>query len=245
MNFSITNIAVVFQLKLVAIIKNLSVMVAPLLAIAFVTLINTTVPIDSTEIGFSKVAFILGFGLNFNIIMGGIMMGSQPLADEKEKQTLRVLLGSSISQGDFFIGSFLPPFLISSLVNLILVPLAGGSFSKLPLVPFFLLTSFASLISILLGFVIGIYAKTQIQATIISFPLLLLLTMVPSFSAFSSAIDPIVRLLYSGILIQYLNKFFLLGYYQWSFQDYAILLLWLLGALGFFLYALKKNDLTR
>ena len=241
MRLSHQKIAVIFQLKLLAILKNFSIMVAPVTALSFVLLFKTIVPLEPAEAGVSTPAFILGFSLTFNIVMSGLMMTSQPLAEEKENQTLRVLLSSSVTHGDFLIGSALPAFLLTTLVNLGLVPLAGTSFQTLSLLPFLMLTSFASLISILFGLAVGIYAKNQIQASIISFPIIMVLTMIPIFTAFSPDFDRLSHLFYSGILIHYINQILLVGHYSWSLTEVALAFIWLALAGGCLRYTYLRN----
>ncbi|MCB6623629.1 hypothetical protein LI126_15045, partial [Mediterraneibacter sp. 210702-DFI.5.30] len=69
--------------------------------------------------------YILQIGVIFNVTMTGIMAASMPLAEEKEKQTLRVLLSSSVNKVEFLIGSLAPVLVIMTAINFILIPISG------------------------------------------------------------------------------------------------------------------------
>ena len=48
---------------------------------------------------------ILSLGISMNICMGGFMMVGMAIAEEKEKHTLRVLMTSSVTGAQYFVGS--------------------------------------------------------------------------------------------------------------------------------------------
>ena len=71
--------------------------------------------------------YILNFGLTFNIGSMGIFLTSAILAEEKEKNTLRVLMTSSVNGAEFFIGSILPIFTVMMAVNVLVLLVSGDS----------------------------------------------------------------------------------------------------------------------
>jgi len=79
MSLSMRKINAIFKLKMKSVFTNMSIMIAPLMAVGYVLVMKLVMP-NNTWRG----AYLLGFGILFNVIMGGIMMGSYPLAEEKE-----------------------------------------------------------------------------------------------------------------------------------------------------------------
>ncbi len=248
MNVSLRKINAILQLKIKLIVGNLSILFAPIFSILFVVVMKQLMPnVDVGEGGvpFSTDTFLLSFGLIFNIAISGISMSSSPIAEEKEKNTLRVLMTSSVNGLEYFIGTMIPTFIILVTVNMVLVPISGLSFSEVPLGSYFVVTTVASLISIVIGYIIGIYAKNQAQASLVSTPILLLLTATPVLRIFNEDLANILNYTYGGVLANLAESLSSDGAYQWNLHDSAVLLVWFLGALGIFVYAYKKNGIDQ
>ncbi|WP_057766852.1 ABC transporter permease [Companilactobacillus tucceti] len=237
MNLSIRKINAILQLKLQSIITNLSIMVAPLLAIGFVLIMKMSMP-KAVMTG----AFLLSFGALFNSIMGGIMMGSYPLAEEKEKNTLRVLMTSSVNGAEFIIGSIIPSILMIILVNIILVPIAGIAMNKVNWPIYIIYTTLSGFISIMIGYIVGIYSKNQMQAGNISMPILLIFTMTPMFQMINKTIANIASFTYSGTIINFINDM-ITKKYSPSFKDITVLTIWTVLSVLIFIYAYTKHGL--
>ncbi|MBP1040003.1 ABC transporter permease [Vagococcus sp. BWB3-3] len=245
MSFSMQKFIAVFQMKFSAIIKNRNIIVAPLMAIGFVLLMGLLMPDEAMdhEMGLNKAGFLLSFGLSFNIIMGGIMMASYPLAEEKEKKTLRVLMTSSVSSLEFFLASILPSLLIMTIVNVALIPAANVSFSAIPVVTYLLVTTICGAISLMIGLVIGISAKDQMQAGIAGMPIMLILTLLPMFSIFNETLGTIGSFTYPGVLNNFVQATLFGTGFQWGFKELFVLLAWVIISAGVFMYAYRKNGL--
>lgn len=244
MSFSMQKFTAIFQMKLSAILKNRTIIVAPLMSLGFVILMGAIMPhTPSEEMGMTGGGFLLGFGLSFNIIMGGIMMSSYPLAEEKEKKTLRVLMTSSVTNLEFFLASLLPSLLIMTLVNMLLIPAAKVSFSDIPLVTYLLMTTICGTISLIIGFIIGLSAKDQMQAGIAGMPIMLILTMLPNFVVFNQTISSIASFTYPGVLNKFVQSALMGIPYEWNLKDTLVLLTWLVVSTVIFMYTYKKNGL--
>lgn len=244
MSFSMQKFTAIFQMKLSTILKNRNIMIVPLMALGFVILMGALMPHQDThEIGMTKEGFILGFGLSFNIIMGGIMMSSYPLAEEKEKKTLRVLMTSSVTNLEFFFASLLPPLLVMTVVNILLIPAANLSFSDIPLITYFLMTTICGAISLIIGLIIGLTAKDQMQAGLIGMPVMLVLTLLPNFAALNQEIGKISIFTYPGVLNKFVQSALMGVDYSWNFKDSLVLLVWLIISSLIFMSAYKKNGL--
>ncbi|MDZ5781923.1 ABC transporter permease subunit [Marinococcus luteus] len=246
MSLSFRKISAVLQLKLRLILSNMSIIFTPIFAIIFVVVMRNLMPeVEAGETGmaFSTEGFLLSFGLIFNIAIAGISMSSSPIAEEKEKHTLRVLMTSSVRGPEYFIGSMIPILVILVATNILLVPASGVSLGDVPLLTYLVITTLASLISIVIGFIIGVFAKNQAQATLVSTPILVLFTSTPVLKVFNETFADILKYTYSGVLANLSETLSSTAEYQWNITDTSVLLGWLFLMLGIFMYVYKKNGL--
>lgn len=146
-------------------------------------------------------AYALSMGLVMNIGMCGIYCTSLLLAEEKEKKTLRVLMTSSVNGMEYFIGCILPVFTATVILNYVLMPVSGYIISGKNLVLYSVVTILSSLISCIIGMLLGIFAKNQVSAGTITTPVLLVLMMVPMFSNFIEILSTISKFFFTGILM--------------------------------------------
>ncbi len=145
-------------------------------------------------------AMALSMGVVMNIGMCGIYCPSLLLAEEKEKKTLRVLMTSSVSGMEFFFGSLLPIFLVTSIINFVLIPLSGCSVTGSNLAIFGLVTILATLTSCILGMLLGIFAKNQVSASTLTTPFLLILMLVPMFSSIVESLKSLSMFIFTGVV---------------------------------------------
>lgn len=231
----------VIGLKMRNILSNMSLMLNPILALVNVFVLRKVMQnftqIDST---FNVDAFLLSLGLIINIVSGGLLISSTAIAEEKEKNTLRVLMTSSVKSGEYLLGSMIPTFLIIMIVNLLLIPASGISYSTINLSSYLFITITTTLISIIFGFFIGIISKDQAQSSVMSTPVLLLFTMLPQFRLFNETVNRISNVTFSGIIANYIDGVFSEGFYNFSRHDITILVIWLTISFLLFIMAYKK-----
>ncbi|QHT46324.1 ABC transporter permease [Bacillus sp. SB49] len=246
MNISLRKIKAIVGMKFQTLLSNTSVMLAPILALGFVFAIKNLMPdLDVSEegINFSTNAYALSFGIVFNIAIAGISMSSGPLAEEKEKNTLRVLMTSSVNGLEYLIGTLLPPLLILILVNILMIPVSGSSFGDVQFGSYLLLTTVASLISLIIGYIIGILTKNQTQTSLYTMPITLLLTSVPALKLFQEDLSAMLDYTYTGVLTNFSNSIYSEIGYQWNLTDISVLSGWFIISLVIFIFAYKKNGL--
>jgi ABC-2 type transport system permease protein len=157
MNISLRKINAIFILKLQLFLGNLSLLMIPAMAIGYVVIFKNFFPANT--VAFKSLT--LNMGILLNIIMGGIMFGAYPIAEEKEHHTLGVLMTSSINATEYFIGNLLPALLILTITNIILVPLNGTSWNQVSIINYLIITVICSIISILIGFTLGLFPKIK------------------------------------------------------------------------------------
>lgn len=200
MTISLRKTRAVFALKTKMIISNKSVLFGPVMAIGFVLLFKAIMPVPEGEGAEFFQSYYLNIGVIFNTLMTGLMASALPLAEEKEKNTLRVLMTSSINSAEFFIGSLAPVFIMTEAVNIIILPVSQAAGVSLPL--YLLLTSVSVLITILLGAGMGLAGKDQTSASLMLTPLMLLL-MLPSMMGDMTGIawmSLLAKFTYSGAM---------------------------------------------
>ena len=137
------------------------------------------------------VSLILSLGISLNLCMDGFLMVGTAIAEEKEKHTLRVLMTSSVTGMQYFIGSILFPFVLMNIINIVVLVISGISMSQVSVVAFLLVSAVASLISCVMGMIVGLCAKNQMNANLISYPLVIVLMMIPMFGNLSEKLHHI------------------------------------------------------
>ena len=131
-------IKAVLSLKTKMLLGNTAAITGPLMAIAITIAMRflygslTSDPADASQL----YGLALSLGMAMNIGMGAVMMTALPLAEDKEKHTLRTLMTSSVNGSQFFIGSIVPPFIITVITNFIIVLVSGADLSSFQILPF-------------------------------------------------------------------------------------------------------------
>ena len=175
--------------------KNFIIM--PIFSIGF-TFLMKVVYDRIAEGALDMSAYALSLGVLMNILMEGIYCTAAALAEEKEKNTLRTLMTSSVNGLEFFLGSFIPVLLMCTAVNVLCALIAGVSMDTSQWAAYLACAA----ISTVIGMIFGIYAKTQVSASTITTPALLVLMMLPMFSGFSEILEQISGFLFTGIVFE-------------------------------------------
>lgn len=178
--------------------KNFIIM--PIFSIGF-TFLMKAIYGAATEGEFDMSAYALAMGVLMNILMEGVYCTAAALAEEKEKNTLRTLMTSSVNGLEFFLGSLIPVVLMSTAVNAVCVLTAQFSMTAPQWGAYLAVTTLCAAISAVIGMIFGIYARTQVSASTIVTPAVLILMMVPMLSGFSDTLEQISGFLFTGIVM--------------------------------------------
>jgi len=116
--------------------------------------------------------------LLMNLLMGGSFIMSCLIAEEKEKNTLNVLITSTVSVMDFLISNVLFTATITIAVNIIIYFITG--LNVLPFGEYMLFTSLGTITAITFGASLGLLAKNQAAASAMSSPMMALIIL-PAF----------------------------------------------------------------
>ena len=115
------------------------------------------------------------------------------IAEEKEKNTLRVLMMSNVKPGQYLTGIGAYVWIISMIGSVLL----AVSFPAADMPLFFLVMGVGFLISIVIGAVIGITAKNQMSAGSVGAMAMIILSFIPMFAMFNEGIGAVARFLYT------------------------------------------------
>lgn len=126
------------------------------------------------------------------------------ISEEKEKNTLRVLIMSNVKPHEYLLG--IGCYVWSAcMIGGIIICIAGGYNLQTSLV-FIGIMAIGILPSLLIGAIIGIGSKTQMMATSLAVPVMMVFSFAPMLSLFNSTIEKIARALYSEQISRMLNQ---------------------------------------
>ncbi|MBQ4522293.1 MAG: ABC transporter permease [Lachnospiraceae bacterium] len=121
---------------------------------------------------------------------------SAVISEEKEKNTLRVLLMSNVKSMEYLLG-------VGIYIWAVCMIGAGvfsicGKYKGSTLCAFMLIMAVGILVSILIGAAIGTWSKNQMMATSVTVPVMMVVSFLPMLSMFNTSIEKLEKLTYSG-----------------------------------------------
>lgn len=181
----------------------------------------------------------------FTTLFATMYIGMAPLtsmaaiiSEEKEKNTLRVLLMSNVKPLEYLVG-------IGAYIWLVCMLGAGvfcmtGQYTGESAVTFLGIMALGILVSILIGAAIGTWSRNQMMATSVTVPVMMLVSFLPMLAMFNSTIEKIANVIYSQQMNYLLSDVEKL---KFSMENGVVILLNMLIALFFFHYAYRKCGL--
>lgn len=192
----IRKISAIMEMKAKALMsKNFLIMM--LFSIGYGYLMKTIIGEVST--------YALSMAVLFNIAMA-LYVTALLLAEEKEKNTLRVLMTSSVRGIEYFLGTVFPILIEVEIINVILALLLGVTMSPYVWIIYLLMTSLATLSCTMIGMIFGIFAKNQMNTSSIITPAVIILMLIPMFSELLPFMKVISECLFTGIVMNVINK---------------------------------------
>lgn len=182
------NVLIIIKKQLNDTMKNKTILIQFLLFPIMTLIMEYAIVIDGMpELFFTKLFSIMYIG------MAPLTSVAAIISEEKEKNTLRVLMMANVKPWQYLMG-------VGIYVWLICMAGAGAMSHRLDLeaIPFYMCimgTGFA--ISIVAGACIGIYSKNQMSATSVVMPVMMLLAFLPMLSMFNNNIAKVARLFYT------------------------------------------------
>ncbi|MCR5167138.1 MAG: ABC transporter permease [Oscillospiraceae bacterium] len=192
------NISAIFLKQMKDTLKNKMVLIQfvmfPVLA---VIMQNAVKPEGMPEHFFAKL-----FAVMF-VAMAPLSSMAAIISEEKEKNTLRVLIMSSVKSAEYLIGIGIYVFVMSMFGTAVFAILGGYRGADLAM--FIALICTGILLSGLTGAVIGVFSKNQMASSSLSVPVSLVFSLLPMLSMFNEKIKDIARMTYSQQISELIN----------------------------------------
>lgn len=129
------------------------------------------------------------------------------ISEEKEKNTLRVLMMSNVKPYEYLtgVGSYI---WLACMFGAAII-CAAGSFEFQESISFMIIMAIGILTSLLIGAAIGTWSKTQMMATSITVPVMMIFSFMPMLSMFNNTIAKIAKFIFSeqvSIMLSQINS---------------------------------------
>ena len=180
----------IFKKQLKDTLKNKTVLIQFIMFPLLTLIMNHTITIE-------------GMPENFFINLFSTMyIGLAPLtsitaikAEEKEKNTLRVLMMSNVKPYEYLLGT--GSYIWSACMLGAAIICAAGSLGFKESLAFMIIMATGILASLLIGAAIGTWSKTQMMAVSITVPVMMIFSFMPMLSMFNNTIAKIAKFIFS------------------------------------------------
>ena len=147
--------------------------------------------------------FFVGMFAVMHIGMAPLNVTTAIISEEKEKNTLRTLLFANIKPTEYLIG--IGGYVFSAcMMGTVVFDLLGGYRGK-EFWFFLLIMAAGMMVSMLLGAVIGIRSKSQIVATTVMTPVMMVFAFLPMLAMFNDTVAKVADIAYSQQIQLLLN----------------------------------------
>lgn len=192
------NIRAIFLKQLSDTLKNKTVLIQYLMFPVLVIVMENAVKIeDMPEHFFAKLFAVMFVGMAPLTCMSAI------ISEEKEKNTLRVLMMSNVKPAEYLIGIGAYVFVMCIAGTAVFAAVSGYSGADLAL--FAGVMSVGIILSELTGAVIGVFSRNQMTATSVTVPVMMVFSFLPMLSMFNDTIRTAARVTYSQQLSELIN----------------------------------------
>ena len=194
-----SNIIAVMKKQLKDTLKNKTVFIQFIMFPVLTIIMNRAITIDGMPENF----FVNLFATMY-VGMAPLTSISAIIAEEKEKNTLRVLLMSNVKPYEYLLGIGSYVFIACMLGAGVIC--AAGSYRLQEGLVFMLIMAIGIVTSLLMGAVIGTWSKTQMMATSVAVPVMMIFSFLPMLSMFNSTIAKVANIIYSEQISVMLNE---------------------------------------
>lgn len=171
-------------------LKNKEVFIQFILFPSIAVIMTNTVKIE----GMPKDYFVVLFASMY-IGMAPLICMASIIAEEKEKASLRILKMSDVKAWQYLLGVGSYIFLMCLLGIFIFAVV--GRYSGAEVIAFIGVMSAGTIISIFIGAMIGTISKSQMNASAIAVPVMMICSFVPMIGSFNKKIEEISGMIYS------------------------------------------------
>lgn len=228
------NIAAIFKKQLKDTLRNKAVFIQFVMFPIMTLIMNNAVKMQEMPENF----FVNLFATMY-IGMAPLVSIASIISEEKEKNTLRVLIMSNVKPYEYIlgIGSYV---WFACMLGGIVICTAGG-YNLQTSIAFMGIMAIGIVTSLLIGAIIGIWSKTQMTATSIAVPVMMIFSFVPMLSLFNSTIEKIAKIIYSEQISRMLNQ---INNLQLNVVNIGVIVMNIVIAAVIFIMIFKKCKLS-
>ena len=214
-------------------LKNKTILIQFLMFPIMTIIMENAIEIDNMPEHFFATLFASMF-----IGMAPLTAMSSIISEEKEKNTLRVLLMSNVKPLSYLAGVGIYVF-VMCMIGACVIGFASGYKGNVLLI-FILIMAIGILVSILTGAVIGTMSKNQMMATSVMLPVMMIFSFIPMLSMFNETIKKFGKVIYTQQISTMLNS---VNEFEIKTEPILVIVITIVVAALAFVFAYKKYGL--
>ena len=214
-------------------LKNKTILIQFLMFPVMTIIMENAIEIDNMPEHFFATLFASMF-----IGMAPLTAMSSIISEEKEKNTLRVLLMSNVKPISYLAGVGIYVFLMC-MIGASIIGFASGYKGK-ALLAFVFIMAIGILVSVLTGAVIGTMSKNQMMATSVMLPVMMIFSFIPMLSMFNETIKKMGKIIYTQQISVMLNS---VNEFEIEAEQILVIGITIMIAFLAFVFAYKKRGL--
>ncbi len=211
-------------------LKNKTILIQFLMFPCMTVIMENAISIDGMPEHFFAGLFAIMY-----VGMAPLTAMSAIIAEEKEKNTLRVLHMCNVNAFEYLLGNAVYIVFICMMGSLA-IAFAGG-YKGNELLSFMSIMFVGHAISMLAGAAIGVFSKNQMMATSLTVPVMMIFSFLPMLSMFNDSIGKVAKYFYSEQLYLLIND---LSAIEIKLETIAILAVNICFILSCFIIAYRK-----
>ena len=180
-------------------LKNKAILIQFLMFPCMTVIMENTISIDGMPEHFFANLFAIMY-----VGMAPLTAMSAIIAEEKEKNTLRVLHMCNVNALEYLLGNAIYIVFIC-MIGSAVIAFAGG-YTGNELLIFMLIMLVGHIISMFVGATIGVFSKNQMTATSLTVPVMVIFSFLPMLSMFNDSIGKVAKYFYSEQLYLMINN---------------------------------------
>ncbi len=193
------NVMAIFRKQLKDTLKNKTVLIQFVMFPVLTLIMDNAISIEGMPENF----FVNLFAVMY-IGMAPLTGMAAVIAEEKEKNTLRVLMMSNVKPYEYLLGIGSYVWFVCMLGAAVIG--SSGGYNLRISVAFMGVMAIGILVSLLAGAAIGTWSRTQMTATSITLPVMMIFSFMPMLSMFNAVIAKIAKFTYTGQISLMLNQ---------------------------------------
>lgn len=231
---SLRKVIAIFKKQIKDTLKNRTVLIQFIMFPLLTIIIHNAMKVE----GMPKNYFVVLFATMY-IGMAPLTGMTAIISEEKEKNTLRVLMMSNVRAGEYLIGVGAYVFLLCMLGAVVFGIV--GDYQGSAMLQFLFVMGIGILTSLLIGAAIGTWSKNQMSATSITIPVMMVFSFLPMLAMFNESIGKVSRFIYSQQINNLMNN---IGVLDLSFENVFVIAANMAVVIVLFVVAYRRSGLA-